>query len=341
LNEYFTIISGENTELGRAELNALLSLVCDKHEISWYNRLAIIKASANPVRFILDRAALVKEAGFLIHDIRSSNDLIADLSDDMIKSLVKPSESFCIRTRSYTHQKASKYREQLVVNLGSKIRSRTGAEVSIDNPDVTLLVLLTTERIFLCKSLKSKLRELLRNRKPGKKIFFHPSMMNAQLARVMCNLAKVMPGDIVLDPFCGGGGILCEIASLGAIPVGMDLNWRLLTGANRNISCMNVSEYGLIQGDAQFCPLSKCDFIVTDPPYGRVSSTRGSNPRQLVETLFRQCQSLLKGAKRICICANTEMRIPEILNNLGLKMEIDIHVRVHRSLTREIISFGF
>ena len=341
MNEYFVIISGENTELGRAELNALLSLVCDKHEISWHNRLAIIKANSNPVRFILDRAALVMEAGFVIHQIHSSDNMITNLSDDMIKSLVKPNESFCIRTRSYTYQKDSQYREHLVVNLGAKIRSKTGAQVSMDYPDVTVLVLLTDKRIFVCKSLKTELRGLLRKRKPGKKPFFHPSMMSAQLARVMCNLAKIMPGDIVFDPFCGGGGILCEIASLGAIPVGMDLNWRLLTGANRNVISMNISEYSLIQGDVQFCPLSICDFIVTDPPYGRTSSTRGSNPKQLVETLFRQGQSLLKGPRSACICASTEMRIPEILNNLGLKVEVDIHVRVHRSLTREVISFSF
>lgn len=341
MDEYFAIISGENIELGRAELGALLPLVSEKHNIRWHGKLAIIKAEYNPVGFLLDRAALIKEAGFIIFAVHSSNDIITDFSDDVIKSLVEPGESFCIRTRSYAFQKGSQYREQLVVKLGTKIKSGTGAKVSMNNPDVTILVILTTERIYVCKSFKSQLRGLLRARRPGKKEFFHPSMMSAQLARVMCNLARIMPGKIVFDPFCGGGGILCEIATLGAKPVGMDLNWRLLTGANQNIISMNFYEYNLIQGDAQFLPIFACDCIVTDPPYGRASSTKGSDPKQLVEVLLKQSRSLLKPPGNVCICTSTEMQIPEILNDIGLKVEFDIHVRVHRSLTREVIGFSF
>lgn len=337
MKEYFAIISGENLELGRAEVEVLLSLVCDKYNVVWYGQLAIIEMDSNPIRFILNRAAMIKEAGLVILDFPSSSDMIASLSDDSIISLVKPSESFCIRTQSYTNQKDSQYREQFVIDFGTVIGRTTGARVSMKNPDVTILVVFTTDRIFVCKSMKSGLRKLLRERKPGKREFFHPSMMNTELARVMCNLARIMPGETVFDPFCGGGGIFCEIASLGAKPIGMDLNWRLLTGAKRNITNMGNHEYSLIQGDAQFCPISNCDSIVTDPPYGRASSTKGSDPKRLVETLISQSQSLLKNAGIICICTNAEMKVMEILNDIGLKAELAIYVRVHRSLRREVI----
>jgi tRNA (guanine10-N2)-dimethyltransferase len=340
LKKYFAIISGENTELGRAELRVLLSLFCDKYNVLWYDRLAIIIANSNPIKFILNRAALVKEAGLIFLDIDSSSDIISNLSDDTIESLVKPGESFCIRTRSYINQKDSQYRKHLVVNLGAKIGARAGVDVLMDNPDVTILVVLTPEKTFVCKSSKSKLRKLLRARKPGEKEFFHPSMMSAQLSRIMCNLGRVMPGEIVFDPFCGAGGILCEIASLGAKPVGTDLNWRLLTGAKVNLASMGNIEYSLIQGDAQFCPISGCNHIVTDPPYGRASSTKGLDPRHLVEELFMQSRSLIQSPGSVCICASSEMKIPEILNDVGLKAEFDIHVRVHKSLTREIITFN-
>ena len=339
MKAYFAVISGENHELGRAEIKALLPLVCDMHKITWYNQLAIIKATSNPIKFLLNRAAMIKEAGLIVLSIPSYDDIITNLSDDDIISLVKPNEKFCIRTRSHTNQKDSQYREQLVVDLGMIIGKITGASVSMKNPDVTILVLFTTNRIFVCKSKKSKLRKILRDRKPGKREFFHPSMMNTQLARVMCNLAGIMPGYIVFDPFCGGGGILCEIASLDAKPVGMDLNWRLLNGAKQNITSMSNNDYCLIQGDAKFCPISDCDSIVTDPPYGRTSSTKGSEPKQLVEALISQSQSLLKNNGTVCICASTDMKISKILNNRGIEIEFDIYVRVHRSLTRQVIVF--
>ena len=339
MKEYFAILSGENIDLGKAELKALLSLVYDKYSVEWYSQLAIIKGESNPIKFILNRAAMTKEAGLVVLDIPSSSDIFTNLSDDSINSLVQSNESFCIRTRSYTNQKDSQYREQLVVDLGAVIGKRTGARVSMKNPDVTILIVFTTDRIFVCKSMKSEVRRLLRERKPGKKEFFHPSMMNTQLARVMCNLARIMPGETVFDPFCGGGGILCEIASLGAKPIGMDLNWRLLAGAKRNITSMSNHEYNLIQGDAQFCPVSNCDSIVTDPPYGQASSTKGSDPKRLVEALISQSQSLLKNDGIICICTRAEMKVVEILNDMGLKVEFAIYVRVHRSLVREVIAF--
>jgi tRNA (guanine10-N2)-dimethyltransferase len=340
VKEYFVIISGENVELGKAELRALLPIVCDEYDILWDNKLAIIKTNSDPIEFILNRAALIKEAGPIILDTHSSSDVINNISDDTIESVVKPGESFCIRTRSYNNQKDMQYRERLVVNLGEKIRTRKGVRVSMNNPDVTILVVLTPERTFVCKSIKSGLRKRLSERAPGRKEFFHPSMMSIQLARVMCNLGRIMPGEIVFDPFCGGGGILCEIASVGAIPVGMDLNWRLLSGANLNIASMGNIEYNLIQGDVQCCPISECNHIITDPPYGRASSTRGSDPKQLVEKLFIQSQSLVQSPGSVCICASTEMQIPRILNNIGLKAEFNIRVRVHRSLTREVIAFN-
>jgi tRNA (guanine10-N2)-dimethyltransferase len=340
LKEYYVIISGENIELGKAELRALVPLVCNKHNVLWINRLAIIEADSNPVKFLLNRSALIKEAGPVILDIHPSENIIRNISDDTIRSLVKPSESFCIRTRSYTHLKDAQYREHLVLTLGAKIVAQTSAKVSMNNPDVTILVIITTERVLVCKSFKTELRKLLNERNPGKKVFFHPSMMGAQLARVMCNLARIKPGEIVFDPFCGGGGILCEIASLGAKPLGMDLNWRLLTGANLNLISMRNSEYNLIQGDARYCPISECDHIVTDPPYGRASSTKGSDPVKLVEAIFILSQSLIQGHGSVCICASTEMQIPRILNDTGMKAEFDILVRVHRSLTREIIAFS-
>ena len=301
MNEFFAIISGENIELGRAELRALLPLVCDKYNVRWYDHLAIIKADSNPVGFILDRAALIKEAGSVILDIHSSSDIITNLSDDAIESIVEPSETFCIRTRLYAHQKNSQYREQLVGNLGAKIGTRTGAKVSMNNPDVTILVILTTERTFVCKSLKSELRGLLRERKPGRKEFFHPSMMSAQLARVMCNLAKIMPDEIVFDPFCGGGGILCEAAILGAKVVGWDLNWRLIMGATKNLAESLDREASVIQADSRYPPLqaNRVDCITTDPPYGRTSSTRGAKARGLALMFLEHTPEIIKEGGRL------------------------------------------
>ena len=48
-----------------------------------------------------------------------------------------------------------------------------------------------------------------------------------ELGMVMANLARVRPGSLVLDPFCGSGSLLLTAASLGASVVGADIELAL------------------------------------------------------------------------------------------------------------------
>lgn len=54
--------------------------------------------------------------------------------------------------------------------------------------------------------------------------------MDHELSFLMCNLARVKPGNIVFDPFCGTCSILISATALGAICVGGDLDIKILRG---------------------------------------------------------------------------------------------------------------
>ena len=163
-------------------------------------------------------------------------------------------------------------------------------------------------------------------------------MMNSSLARVMCNLAGVQTGDIVLDPFCGGGGILCEASHIGASVIGIDLNWKLLIGARVNLSKIG-SNYSLIQGDTQHLPINSVNRIVTDPPYGRASSTRGNIAIKLVESLLEDANSILQSrGERMCICCDSEMKLSQVVRDAGLTVAHQLSVRVHSGLVRDIVT---
>jgi tRNA (guanine10-N2)-dimethyltransferase len=205
-----------------------------------------------------------------------------------------------------------------------------------------VLVIITPDRILVCISKESRLRQELRLREPGRKPFFHPSMMNSQLARVICNLAGVRPKATVLDPFCGGGGILSEAAILGARVLGWDLNWRLIMGAKRNLAEFG-EEISVIQADSRWPPLlvKQVDCITTDPPYGRASSTRGAKARKLVLTFLEYIPEIVKEGGRLCICGSHEMEIKEMMQDLGFTIKYHILVPVHSGLTREVIAAQF
>lgn len=114
--------------------------------------------------------------------------------------------------------------------------------------------------------------------------------MDPLLSLVMANMACIKPGDIVLDPFVGSGGLLVAAAHYGAFVFGTDIDYLMLHGkakpsrlnqkhrdADESILA-NMKQYGLesqyldvFVSDAAL-PLwrshSFFDAIITDPPYG-------------------------------------------------------------------------
>ena len=338
LTDYFAQVSGENLELAKAEMEALARLCPTDMAISWFGRIAKLQIPVSPVEFLLDRAALVQRAGILLGEVIHDESITEMISDDIWKANVLPSDKFSVRTMCIDRGYDSRKRTEIEKNLGAHIQNITGAEVELRAPKTQILVIIVPKRILVCKSSESRLRRLLRTREPGKKPFFHPTMMNSTLARVMCNLAGVRPGNTVLDPFCGGGGILCEASDIGALVVGTDLNWRLLIGAKRNLSEIGA-QYSVLQADARYLPIQTVDHIVTDPPYGRSSSTRGTESKKLIDSLLRRVPSLLRpGEENLCVCSSSEMGLPEMIQESGFTLGCDIRVNVHRGLVREIVT---
>lgn len=338
LTAYFAYVSGENVELAKAEVEVLLNQFSDDKELSWNGRLVKIIMPTSPTSFLLERAALVQWSGTILYECNQLDNITQAISDDEWVVHITKHDDFSVKTLCVDEDNDLSMRLQIERVLGAHIKAVTSARVNLRNPSVQILVLIMFERILVCKSDSSKLRVLLRNREPGKKTFFHPSMMNSTLARVMCNLAGIRVGDVVLDPFCGGGGILCEASYIGASVIGIDLSWKLLVGAIRNLSEIGI-KYSIIQGDAQHLPIKSVNRIVTDPPYGRASSTRGNIAIKLVESLLENVDSILQSkGECLCLCGDSEMKLSQIVQNVGLIVARQLRVRVHSGLVREIVT---
>ncbi|MHA1863531.1 MAG: THUMP domain-containing protein [Candidatus Thorarchaeota archaeon] len=338
MTTYFAYISGENVELAKAEVESLLNQFLVDKELTWQGRLVKIQMSVDPTGFLLERAALVQKAGIILYESSHVDGITQVISEDEWVAHITRQDDFSVKTLCVHEDNDLSKRLQIERILGAHIKQVTGAKVNLRSPSVQILVLLLPERILVCKSGTSKLRTLLRNREPGKKSFFHPSMMNSTLARVMCNLAEVRVEDVVLDPFCGGGGILCEASHIGASVIGMDLSWKLLVGAITNLSEIST-KYSIIQGDAQHLPIKSVHRIVSDPPYGRASSTRGNVAIKLVESWLENVDSILQSkGECLCLCGDSEMELPQIAQNAGFIVARQLRLRVHSGLIREIVT---
>jgi tRNA (guanine10-N2)-dimethyltransferase len=176
-------------------------------------------------------------------------------------------------------------------------------------------------------------------RRPRGKPFFHPSAMQAKLARCMVNLARPKAGDLVFDPFCGTGSTLIEASIIGCRTLGVDIQRRMARGTILNFEHFDIRPDGIVVADMRYPPITRVDCIVTDPPYGTSSTTVKRTTRQIVEELLSVANGMLASGNRVCMASPKTLGIAQIGMMFGYKHLESYFVYVHRSLTREIAVF--
>ena len=155
----------------------------------------------------------------------------------------------------------------------------------------------------------------------------------------MINLAHAKAESVLLDPFCGTGTSLIEATFIGCRAVGIDAQRRMIKGTKKNLEFFNIAAEGLLMADSRKIPLYKADAIVTDPPYGRSSSTLKSTTKQLVIEVLAASRELLGVGKRICIASPKTLNISELGKELGYRHVESHFAYIHATLTREIAVF--
>jgi putative methyltransferase (TIGR01177 family) len=162
--------------------------------------------------------------------------------------------------------------------------------------------------------------------------FRRPVSLPPKLGRVAANLGRVRPGDRVVDPFVGSGALAMESALLGARVTGVDVDATMVRGAIANFAYLSVTPEALLVGDAgSMVPSGVFDAIVTDPPYGRASTTRGEVAHDLLgRVLARWAPAVRPGGRIVVVVPGGPDPLSPPWRRLGA-----VRDRVHRSLTRE------
>lgn len=211
---------------------------------------------------------------------------------------------------------------------------RGGGRISLARPGRTFLLDTDREGVRLREVLATIDRRRFDERRMPKLPFQRPVSLVPRLGRVAVNLASVARGDRVADPFCGTGSLLVESALLGATVVGIDRDPAMIRGAHRNLSHLGLPVEQLIGDDAadaaaRFEP-GTFDALVTDPPYGRASTSFGEAPADLLPRVLRAWSDRLSDGARIVVVG------PDDPGPFDSRWHETGHWpdRVHRSLTR-------
>jgi tRNA (guanine10-N2)-dimethyltransferase len=246
----------------------------------------------------------------------------------MVRSLsLSAGSAFAVRARKIDEDCSDASQQDIERLVGGSISGR----VDLKNPAEEYRVVISGGTCLFGRKIYQKDPAGYAARRPKTRPFFHPGVMMPGLARALVNLSRVMPGEILLDPFCGTGGVLIEAGLIGAIPVGIDADGFMVEGSRLN--CPHAS---VILADATALPFSddSVDAVVTDLPYGQSVIIHADTLEKLYHDALAEIARVLRPGKTAVIVTHRDIsRIAQEVLPIKSRYE----QRVHKSLTRRIL----
>jgi len=317
-------LSGESEELARAEAISVGRILDPGTWLVESDiRSAIVEGDFETSE-LADRLALAWSASH--HIFSGQKDELAIF----FETLEIPGDTFRVKVRRLGEQTPEE--AQYIARDMGRILARH-CRVDLDDPEVEIRILMGSK--IHAGILAGKIdRSAMESRKSENRPFSHPISLHPKLARALVNLTGILPGQAILDPFCGTGGILLEAGLMGCRVMGGDIDQRMVDG-----SILNLEHYGIHDPDIRRQDISgwsqQVDAIATDPPYGRSASTGKEEIDSLYRRTFELARSVLKPGGKLAIVLPHE----KYIELSSMEPELVQPVRVHRSLTRYFCLF--
>lgn len=312
-------VSGENPTLPFAELECIGEVIDHRLQV------AVVDA---PVPKDAHRLAMTQVVSEYLGECEPGVPAFRELLRELAIVTHEPFAGRVKKVHSGCQKKNPCSQREFETLIGTMI----DGPVALDAPMAEYRAVLSEDRCYFGKVLFRIDRGAYDKRNPGKRFFFHPGVMMPRMARTLINISCSRPGDRVLDPFCGTGGMLIEAEMLGMQTVGSDFDPMMVHG-----SFQNVHNTDLMLADATHLPLesSSVDAVVSDLPYGQsVCIKKTDTMSNLYADCIKEIHRVLKSGHRAVIVTHKD--ISDLVAPC-MKILQRHEQRVHKSLTRRIL----
>ncbi len=332
--EFIFEFSKEYKNLQIAEVLSCLETEEINYEIIESNQdLLIISTNSNYdlINRAVSRLALTYNIGELLFKTLNS---LQEIKKKALKNKINDIGSIAIKYKN----RSKNIDSQKIVKILAEIYA-IDRKVDLLNPKIEIRCLITDNIIYVSRNINKIDRKQFEKRKVQFRPFFSPISLHPKLSRVMINLSMIKKNEILLDPFCGTGGILIEAGILGIRIIGNDIDKKLVSGCEKNLKYYDLENYSLYNLDIGKInnKIPKIDAVVTDFPYGKSTTTNGEDIISLYERAFINIYKVLKKGRRAVVgLANKDLI--NIGENFFSILNI-FDVRVHNSLTRYLIIY--
>lgn len=320
-------LSGEHPTVPRSETISLLRVhAASFREVAGRERCLVVEADSPDLRILEQRLAMTHR----ILEVLAICDASPEYIEEALRSLDLPRLRYRV--------KASRLGDGFIKShdlerMAGRVLHSMGYRADLENPEIEIRAIVSRNKIVFGYEVARPDRGEFERRRPHLKPFFYPGVLMPRMARALVNIAMLRPGELLLDPFSGTGGILVEACLIGIRGVGVDVQEKLNRGARANLEGL---EADLILGDARSLPFknSSVDGVVTDTPYGRSAVIKARSKDEILSRSVEEIHRVLKTGRRAVVV--TDRPAEDLLRSKGFEIA-ELHSdRVHRSLTRYI-----
>ena len=336
--ELLCIQSQEHPQLPIAELKAVME--CENIEATIdvvTEDLVILKDIASEkcgeyYRILTKRLGYTHE----VHEIIIAS-TIEKLNDDVssIDWSGYIDETFAVRVKRFQSDIDTVATER---KMGSLILENCdNIKVNLNKPKSLIRVVAFEDTVYVAIERIKLNKKHFEETKPHKRPFFYPGSMSPKLARCMVNLSRVTEGQLVLDPFCGTGGILIEAGLIGCRVVGSDIYWKMKNGTAINLEHYGITDYRTFHLDVRELKMyEKVAAVVTDPPYGISTTTGDVDGEDIIKEFYKSIYDNMKDDAYLCMASPHFIDLKPMVDEVGFEIVEQYGIKMHRSLTRII-----
>lgn len=294
MKEYLIYFAQAYPNFRRAEIESLASLYNIEIDLSHHdekNPFLIVKLdNDDQARKIMERSILgrgIYELWGHGKDLQELHENVKSTSSEKFQDF--KTSSFKFNFIGYMGKRSNKKKFEIIESF-----SYLGFEgpIRMKNPEAEFTVLeeyfvsgkelaTTPEYMWFGRQiqLSARTENILDKYDLKRRKYIGTTSFDAELALVSCNIGQVGPGKITYDPFTGTGSFLVAAANFGGLPIGSDIDVRILRGKNDQCNIKsNFKQYGTTGNfldiltmdftNNAFASHLPIDCIVCDPPYG-------------------------------------------------------------------------
>jgi len=327
-------ISKEHITLPKSEIfSSLKAYEIDFNILESNDDVIILKVDATS-KIIKNFSARLSYTNFVDEFLFSSLPSLKNIKKNSLYYKINLNGTIAIKYKNRSNKVDSQPIIKTLAGIYTKNRT-----VDLENPDIEIRVLITDKKVYVGLKIAEINKSQYEERKVQNRPFFSPISLHPKLARALVNISSIKEGEILLDPFCGTGGLLIEAGLIGAKIIGSDIEEKMINGCKKTLDFYKINNYKLFCSDIgnvnKF--ITKVDAIVTDLPYGKSTTTKGEKMDLLYERAFESMSKLIK-EKRFAVIGLSDKKYIA-LGQKYFKLVETHKLKVHKSLERYFVVF--